>query len=101
MPDRISDRQAAAAVGQPLLMRAWSDALGGCGLHAAQVLLTADDADGRGRFINARRTLETLLAAGGPDRQRERLGQRSTRSSWAITTASARSRPAFVGRAPC
>lgn len=64
MPDRISDRQAAAAAGQPSLMRAWSRALEGCGLHAAQVLLTADDVDFRSRFVNARRTLETLLDRG-------------------------------------
>ncbi len=64
MPARIADRQVAAAVGQPVLMRAWSAALEARGLHAAQVLLTADDADRRERFINARRTLETLLEVG-------------------------------------
>ncbi len=64
MPARIADRQVAAAVGQPVLMRAWSAALEARGLHAAQVLLTADDADRRERFINARRTLETLIERG-------------------------------------
>jgi glutamate 5-kinase len=64
MPARISDRQAAAAVGQPLLMRAWTDALAGHGVTAAQVLLTAEDIDFRARFVNAHRTLETLLGAG-------------------------------------
>lgn len=64
MPARISDRQAAAAVGQPLLMRAWTEALGALALGAAQVLLTADDIDFRARFVNAHRTLTTLLERG-------------------------------------
>lgn len=64
MPTRIADRQAAAAAGQPRLMRAWSEAFDGLGLQAAQVLLTADDVEHRVRFVNARRTIETLLNAG-------------------------------------
>lgn len=64
MPARISQRQAAAAVGQPMLMRAWIDAFAGFGVTAAQALLTADDIDFRARFVNAHRTLETLLDAG-------------------------------------
>ncbi len=64
MPARISDRQAAAAVGQPLLMRAWGEAFARRGLAAAQVLLTADDIDFRARFVNAHRTLATLLERG-------------------------------------
>ncbi|USN99578.1 MAG: glutamate 5-kinase [Phycisphaeraceae bacterium] len=64
MPAKISDRQAAAAVGQPLLMRAWTDAFGERGVAVAQVLLTADDIDFRARFVNAHRTLTTLLERG-------------------------------------
>ncbi len=64
MPAKISDRQAAAAVGQPLLMRAWSEALAARGVRAAQVLLTAEDVDFRARFLNAHRTLGTLLGRG-------------------------------------
>ncbi|MBZ0172717.1 MAG: glutamate 5-kinase [Phycisphaerales bacterium] len=64
MPARISDRQAAAAVGQPLLMHAWTEAFAARGVHVAQVLLTADDIDFRERFVNAHRTLTTLLDRG-------------------------------------
>lgn len=64
MPASISQRQAAAAVGQPLLMRAWTNAFSGYGLTVAQALLTADDIDFRARFVNAHRTLGKLLDAG-------------------------------------
>ncbi len=64
MPRKIAERQAAAAVGQSLLMRAWSSALARRKLVGAQVLLTDDDMHDRARFLNARRTLETLLARG-------------------------------------
>lgn len=68
-PRRIVGKQAAAAVGQPRLMRAWSEAFAKASparspRHAAQVLLTAEDIDHRTRFLNARRTLEALLDAG-------------------------------------
>ncbi len=61
-PWDIPTKQAAAAVGQPHLMAAWGDALGAHGRLVAQVLLTADDLASRTRFLNARRTLERLLA---------------------------------------
>ena len=64
MPARLSDRQAAAAVGQPLLMRAWAEALEPLGVRTAQALLVADDIDFRARFVNAHRTLHTLLDRG-------------------------------------
>lgn len=64
MPERLSDRQAAAAVGQPALMRSWVEAFEAFGVHAAQVLLTADDIDFRARFVNAHRTMSALLEAG-------------------------------------
>lgn len=60
-PTTIPDKQAAAAVGQSLLMRTWDDALNLHGLTAAQVLLTADDLAHRHRYLNARHTLRTLL----------------------------------------
>ncbi|MDX2131551.1 MAG: glutamate 5-kinase [Planctomycetota bacterium] len=63
MPRSIIRKQAAAAVGQPLLMRAWDDALGTHAVRSAQVLLTADDLDHRERHLNARRTLDVLLDA--------------------------------------
>lgn len=64
-PKEIVGKQAAAAIGQPRLMAAWSRALSEAGGRAAaQVLLTAEDIDHRTRFLNARRTLEALLDAG-------------------------------------
>ncbi len=60
----LADKQAAAAAGQSLLMRAWEEAFDPVGLRAAQVLLTLDDTEVRRRFLNARATLETLLALG-------------------------------------
>jgi glutamate 5-kinase len=60
----LAEKQAAAAAGQSQLMRAWEEALEPHGLRAAQVLLTPDDTEVRRRFLNARATLETLLACG-------------------------------------
>jgi glutamate 5-kinase len=62
-PWDIPTKQACAAVGQPHLMAAWGEALGGRGRTVAQVLLTADDLASRKRFLNARRTFERLLDA--------------------------------------
>jgi glutamate 5-kinase len=60
----LHEKQAAAAAGQSLLMRAWEEALEPFGLRAAQILLTPDDTEVRRRFLNARATLETLLDLG-------------------------------------
>lgn len=59
----LEQKQAAAACGQPLLMQAWQQALGGCGMTAAQILITAQDTQDRRRYLNARQTVDTLLAA--------------------------------------
>lgn len=59
----MPQKQAAAAVGQPLLMQAYQQACTRHGLVTAQILLTADDLANRGRFLNARTTLESLLSA--------------------------------------
>lgn len=56
--------QAAAAVGQPRLLRAWEDALSPLGAPVAQVLLTLEDTENRRRYLNARSTLGALLAEG-------------------------------------
>jgi glutamate 5-kinase len=64
MPTTIVHKQAAAAIGQPKLMQTWASAFAVGEVRVAQVLLTADDLDHRGRFLNARRTLEALLDAG-------------------------------------
>lgn len=54
-------KQAAAAIGQSRLMRAYKDALRKYNTTAAQVLLTRDDLANRRRYLNARNTLMTLL----------------------------------------
>lgn len=60
----LPEKQAAAAAGQSLLMRAWEEALEPHGFRAAQILLTPDDTENRRRFLNARATLATLLSLG-------------------------------------
>jgi glutamate 5-kinase len=61
---RLEENQAAAAIGQIGLARAWEAALGGHKLRAAQILLTLADTEERRRYLNARATLETLLRVG-------------------------------------
>lgn len=56
--------QAAAAVGQPLLMQHYMKSFQKLGVIVAQVLLTRDDLAQRKRQQNARNTLATLLAKG-------------------------------------
>lgn len=64
MPAIVRQKQAAAAIGQPNLMRTYSELLAKSKNTAAQVLLTSDDFGHRERFLNARNTIETLLGAG-------------------------------------
>lgn len=61
---RLEEKQAAAAVGQIRLAHAWAEALGACGITAAQLLLTFGDTEDRRRYLNARATLRTLLELG-------------------------------------
>jgi len=61
---KLEEKQAAAAVGQIRLAQAWSEALGGRGLTAAQMLITLEDTEDRRRYLNARATLTTLLGFG-------------------------------------
>jgi glutamate 5-kinase len=58
---RLEESQAAAAVGQIALARAWSEVLGHVGLTAGQILLTPADTEERRRYLNARSTIATLL----------------------------------------
>ena len=60
----LPEKQAAAAAGQSVLMRAWEEAFEPHGVAAAQVLLTRDDTEVRRRWLNARATTETLLGLG-------------------------------------
>src|SRR5438270_13065873 len=61
---RLALKQAAAASGQTLLMRAWEEAVAKFGIPTAQLLLTLDDTESRRRWLNARATIEVLLANG-------------------------------------
>jgi glutamate 5-kinase len=63
-PKTIPQKQAAAAIGQTRLMRAYEEALAPHGLKAAQLLLTSEDLGSRQRFLNARATIDTLLGYG-------------------------------------
>ena len=60
----IPQKQAAAAIGQPLLMQAYQEAFTPFARTTAQILLTADDLADRQRFSNAKTTIEALLALG-------------------------------------
>jgi len=60
----LEEKQAAAAAGQSLLMRAWEEAFEPFAIGVAQILLTRDDTETRRRWLNARATLETLLRLG-------------------------------------
>jgi len=60
----LEQSQAAAAVGQIRLARAWEEALAPLGHSTAQVLLTLEDSEDRRRYLNSRATLSTLLAMG-------------------------------------
>jgi glutamate 5-kinase len=62
--ERLAAKQAAAAAGQPLLMQAWQQAMDEFGIPTAQLLLTIEDTESRRRWLNARATVEMLLAEG-------------------------------------
>ncbi|ACQ79881.1 glutamate 5-kinase [Beutenbergia cavernae DSM 12333] len=63
-PRDLATQQAAASVGQGLLMAHYTQAFAQHGLRVAQVLLTAEDVVRRGQYKNAQRALERLLALG-------------------------------------
>jgi glutamate 5-kinase len=60
-PSAIDEMQAASAVGQGSLFRAYEERLGVERVHAAQVLLTSFDMSARMHYLNARQTLRRLL----------------------------------------
>jgi glutamate 5-kinase len=60
-PLKLEESQAAAAVGQIALARAWSEALAQRGITAGQILVTLADTEERRRYLNARATLAKLL----------------------------------------
>jgi len=63
-PHALHELQAMAAIGQMGLVQVYESAFQNHGLHTAQVLLTHDDLSDRGRYLNARSTLRTLLELG-------------------------------------
>ena len=63
-PKTIPEKQAAAAVGQGILMHIYEKIFGEYGQAVGQVLLTREDSVNRKRFTNSRNTLLTLLNMG-------------------------------------
>jgi glutamate 5-kinase len=63
-PRAMDELQAASAVGQGDLFRAYETRLADRGVHAAQVLLTAADIAARTNYLNARQTLRRLIKWG-------------------------------------
>jgi glutamate 5-kinase len=61
---KLEESQAAAAVGQIALARAWSESLSHDGTVAGQILLTLGDTEERRRYLNARATISQLLKIG-------------------------------------
>ena len=57
----LEQSQAAAAVGQIRLARAYEEALAPHGIITGQVLVTLEDSADRRRYLNSRATMETML----------------------------------------
>ena len=60
----VSDKQAAAACGMPLLLNAYKQVGHEFGFEIAQILLTLGDFEDHRRFLNTRNTVNRLLEAG-------------------------------------
>jgi glutamate 5-kinase len=63
-PHLLHELQAAAAVGQSVLVQSYETVFKRYGIATAQVLLVHDDVLARERYLNARGTLKTLLNLG-------------------------------------
>ena len=63
-PLTLEQSQAAAAVGQIRLARAYEEMLAPHGVITAQILVTLEDTENRRRYLNSRATVETLLGLG-------------------------------------
>ena len=61
-PSQMDELQAASAVGQGKLYRVWDELLAASQVPSAQVLLTFFDISARTHYLNARATLQRLLA---------------------------------------
>ncbi len=89
LPLTLPQKQAAAAVGQALLMLDWERAL--APLPVAQLLLSAGDVQERERYVNAKSALEASLSLGAVPVINEndsvataelKLGDNDTLSAW-------------------
>ena len=89
LPLTLPDKQAAAAVGQSLLMLEWERAL--APRPVAQLLLSADDVHDRTRYVNAKNALQASLRLGAVPivnendsvaTQELKLGDNDTLSAW-------------------
>ena len=96
LPLTLPQKQAAAAVGQGLLMLEWARAL--APRPVAQLLLSAGDVHERERYVNAKNALRASLEAGAVPVVNEndsvataelRLGDNDTLSVWVATLAEA------------
>lgn len=63
-PKELPLLQAAAAIGQNMLMDSYSESFAKHKITCAQILLTWDDFGDRQRYLNAKNTLQTLLKLG-------------------------------------
>jgi len=90
LPLTLPDKQAAAAVGQALLMLDWARAF--APVPVAQLLLTATDIQDRERYVNAKNALEASLRLGALPIINEndsvataeiKFGDNDTLSAWA------------------
>lgn len=63
-PTDLPGLQAAASVGQGVLMHTYQEAFGRHGIACGQVLLTPEDVVDRARYLNARHTFDRLLELG-------------------------------------
>ena len=63
-PRDLASQQAAASVGQGLLVHRYTEAFADHGVRAGQILLTVDDVTRRGHYRNAYRTFAKLLELG-------------------------------------
>jgi glutamate 5-kinase len=63
-PKDLARQQAAASVGQGLLLARYTSSFARYGVRVGQVLLTSDDVSRRSHYRNAYRTLDKLLAMG-------------------------------------
>ncbi len=60
-PISLTEKQALASIGQATLIQAYEDMFHKYQIQVAQILLTREDFSQRERYLNAKKTLETLL----------------------------------------